>query len=301
MKNLIWQIDGYGWTTDDAGKVYPLASKPALSFQFDALYYEPLNTFYVYQGARHDLTADQITECTNFINAQTQQTQQLVMGVDNRGKYLGWVTADKAYKQVSNSPWTNDPTRYDFNLNAWLLIKAVDSTGKYIGNVDMDAANFFQDVQSVPPNSFDIWDFTAKGWKDGRTLDQLKSDLCDNIDSLADEQALHYVTQGWTQGARYQQKLQQCQDYKTAGYPNSDTPASIDASTYPYVYWESNQTGQTGKVMADGVLQQGLGWATRGGMIEGYRIGGKKNVKAATTAAAAQTAHDTAITDIGNV
>lgn len=281
MKNLIWQLDGYGWVTDDAGAVFPLQAKPALSFAFEALYLEQTNCFYLAEGQRHDLTDAQVEECNTFIDAQPKIVQALVMGVNSRGKYLGMVPANEAYRQVDAAPYSNDHMRFDFNTNTWLLVKAVDKDGNYLGNVDLDDPRYFKDVQSVPPFAFAIWDFAANNWKDGRTLDQLKTDLSNQLDLLADQTALAFISPGQTQTARYEAKRQQCQAYKDAGYPYSAFPAQIDPHVYPYVYWEANQTGQLGQQMADNCLAQAQAWADKGGRIEGYRIGGKKAINVA--------------------
>lgn len=281
MKNLIWQADGHGWVTDDTGTIFPLQAKPVLSFAFDALYLEQTNSFYLTNGQQQDLTDAQVTECNTFIDAQPKIVQALVMGVDSRGKYLGLAPANQVYRQVDGAPYSNDHMRFDFNTNSWLLVKAIDKDGNYIGNVDLDDPRYFKDVQSVPPFAYAVWDFTADKWIDGRTLDQLKIDLCNDLDTLADQTALKYISPGQTQTARYEAKRQQCQAYKDAGYPYSAYPAQIDASLYPYVYWEANQTRQTGQQMADNCLRQAQAWADKGGRIEGYRIGGKNAIKAA--------------------
>lgn len=302
MKSLIWQIDNYGWSTDDSGIVYPLATKPEFSFSFDALYHEPLNDFFVLGGTRNQLTAAQITEIENFIATVPQLNAALAEMVDAKGMYLGRVPANTpGATKVNSAPWSNDPMRYDFNTQSWILVKAVDSNGNYLGNVALNDSRFYEDVQSVPQYTWQVWDFTAKDWKDGRTLAQLQAALGVQLDVLADQAALRYVTGGQTQSARYQEKLSQCQAYKAAGYPNSATPSSIDSNLYPYVYWESNQTGQAGQAMADSVIAQANAWSVKGGMIEGYRIGGKKAINAATDAAGANTIFNTYANDLGSI
>lgn len=299
MKNLIWQSDNYGWTTDDSGIVYPLSAKPAFSFQFDALYFEPLNQFFVMAGARTELSAAQITEIENFITTVPQTQAASVRAVDARGKYLGLVPANTPnITQVPSAPYSSDNLRWDFNTNFWIKIQAVDKNGVYLGNVSLDDPNFYQDVQSVPTAPFMVWDFTLKAWKDGRAVTQIQEDLCLALDTLADTVALKYVTPGFTQTARYMVKLQQAQAYKADGYPNSLNPGQIDSLKYPYVYWETNQKYArdktvTGQSLADMVIQQGTAWDAKGAMIEGYRTTGKEAIMAAGDIPTAQAAYDT--------
>lgn len=301
MRNLIWTSNNYGWVTNDAGQVLPLPEKPALSFAFDAIYLEQTNQFKLVGNERIDLTDAEITECNSFIDAHQELVPQLIMGVSEKGKYLGWVTPDKAYKQVLHAPSGAENYRYDFNTGDWIYIRAVNADGAYVGNVAVDDPQYAAEVPSLPPFPYSVWDFTVKDWKDGRTLEQLKADLCNQLDALADQRSLKYVTPGVTQAARYQQKISQCQAYKAAGYPYSAYPQQIDPTDYPYIYWEANQTGQTGQAMADNCIRQAAAWDDKGGQLEGYRVGGKTAINKAADSTSAQAAYDTAAKSIGTV
>jgi len=109
------------------------------------------------------------------------------------------------------------------------------------------------------------------------------------IDNIAENTRLKYITSGSGQSNTYAEKASQAQKYKDAGYP-------ADTTGYELVQAEANATGDTPTVSADSILAIRATWLLIAADIEEERRRGKINVDAAVDAAAVTIAKDAAIT-----
>lgn len=167
MNTLTWVgTEGY---IDNGTTKGNLAIKPALSFAYDALYYEPAdgNAFCVVSGVKTPLTTNDINSVSGYLAGFTGG-DLLVQGVDATGLYVGFKQKSAVTAIVIAPPPNSEFWRWDFTLGQYVHIQGVDSAGNYLGNVAI--GTYFKDVGIAPPR-LDIgmqWSFTTNSWVDVR-------------------------------------------------------------------------------------------------------------------------------------
>lgn len=116
------------------------------------------------------------------------------------------------------------------------------------------------------------------------TLDQVKAELCAQIDADAGRERAAYITVAPGQEMTYMEKRAEAVAYVEAADP--------DPADYPLLSAEAAATGQTIAAVAAIVIAQYEAWRVIGSAIEGVRMGGKATVNAAVDLAGAQAAYD---------
>lgn len=104
------------------------------------------------------------------------------------------------------------------------------------------------------------------------------------VDTLAGQIRLKYITSIPGQDATYLSKLTDAQAYKTAGYPAIATPPT----SYLWVYAEytvmlETNSSATTQQAADFIISTAASWDQIGSQIEGARRLAKNTIAAATT------------------
>lgn len=117
------------------------------------------------------------------------------------------------------------------------------------------------------------------------SLSAIKSSLKGQIDSLAENERLKYITPGAGQAMTYQQKVDEARAFKNASSPN--------AADYPVLSSEVGITAETLSEVADVVLAAFAQWQQIGAAIEAVRLGAKRDIDAAADEAAARVIVDT--------
>ncbi|QGA56148.1 hypothetical protein [Brucella sp. 2280] len=120
----------------------------------------------------------------------------------------------------------------------------------------------------------------AAGQAHPLSLDQIKMDIKYTIDSAAEGERLKYITPGAGQAMTYSQKVVEAQAFKVASDPQ--------AADYPILSSEVGITAATLAEVADVVIAAFRQWQQIGAVIEGIRLGAKRDVEAATDEAAAR-------------
>lgn len=115
-------------------------------------------------------------------------------------------------------------------------------------------------------------------------LSRLKLDLKLRVDATAEDERLKYITPGNGQAMTYQQKVAEAQAFKAASNPR--------ASDYPILSSEVGITAETLAEVADIVLAAFAQWQQIGALIEGIRLGAKRDIDAAEDEAAVRTIVD---------
>lgn len=121
-------------------------------------------------------------------------------------------------------------------------------------------------------------------------LSALQVSLCSQIDATADQ--VYVAIGGPSPGrlAEYQQAGNDAQAFKAAGYPAARVPSTIAC-------W-ATASGMTAQAAADNIIATAAAWVNVLEGIREARLVGKSNVNKATTTADAQSAANTAISQI---
>ncbi|MGZ8172572.1 hypothetical protein [Methylobacter sp.] len=122
-----------------------------------------------------------------------------------------------------------------------------------------------------------------------KSLAELKEDAYQRIDRLAGDVCAQYVTVATAQELRYQAKRADARAYIAADYP-------ADATVYPWVKREAEETGLTYAQKADEIEATAALWDTIGSTIESKRVGAKRLVNLAGSQAEIRTAEQDFIT-----
>jgi hypothetical protein len=113
------------------------------------------------------------------------------------------------------------------------------------------------------------------------TIDGVKQRACDVIDAAAGAARARFVTTTPMQDGTYTLKFAQAEAYLAAGAP-------ADASPFPWIALEAQETGRTPAEAAQRFVDTGTPWTmTIGPLIESKRVGFKDKVTAAETVDAA--------------
>jgi hypothetical protein len=123
---------------------------------------------------------------------------------------------------------------------------------------------------------------------EGERLQQVHDSGLRDIDAKASEVCARFITSGTGQSAVYLTKYEEARAYKAASSPND--------SDYPYIVAEANRRGMNVSDLADEVIATRNAWTSpAGATIEAERVGGKQDVRAASTADDKRAAADAAI------
>lgn len=112
-----------------------------------------------------------------------------------------------------------------------------------------------------------------------RPIAEQKQEFLLQIDELAGEKRLQYITDGAGQEVTYTAKLADAQAYILAGYP-------ADVTSYHWIDAEATATNNTPTNVADFIVYTAHAWAEVGSKIEGARQAAKIGVNNATTVSA---------------
>ncbi|APX70547.1 MULTISPECIES: hypothetical protein [unclassified Brucella] len=112
------------------------------------------------------------------------------------------------------------------------------------------------------------------------SLADIKRQLAKQVDAAAESERLNYITPGNGQAMTYQQKVAEAQAFKVA-----INPQPVD---YPTLSSEVGITADTLDEIANIVLSAFAQWQQIGGMIEGIRLGAKRDIDAAQDEATAR-------------
>lgn len=116
-----------------------------------------------------------------------------------------------------------------------------------------------------------------------KPLDQLKNEAAINVDTLAGQTRLKYITATPGQESTYTAKLADAKAYIADGYPQ-------DASPYVWVDAEAIATGFTPAQIADLIIATSNQWMMVGAHIEGARLAAKQQISGADSAVAIRAA-----------
>ena len=175
-----FQTHGFVWVQSPGAILAPngvrlVHEKPVFSFAYDALYCEPTLCHRVVGNNENALTALQIAEVQNYIEAQLS-LPLIVNGVDAEGRYLSDVPEDQVVRTVSNPPPTAGTWRFDFERaeqfpgDHWKQAICLDADGRYIGNVEEGEWAALADTLPPPPQLGEDWRWVDGAWIDARPL-----------------------------------------------------------------------------------------------------------------------------------
>lgn len=128
-----------------------------------------------------------------------------------------------------------------------------------------------------------------------RDLAVVRASAATAIDAAAAEASARHLTVGACQETRYALKYECARDY-LAVLAAGETPT---ASAACFVTAEAEASGLTALEVAQAIVAAGDAWQVVAVRIEAARLGGKRAVAAATDAAAAIAARDTALATLG--
>lgn len=140
------------------------------------------------------------------------------------------------------------------------------------------------------PTDTDVNNFYASYLAHPDRLVEQKTEAKRLVDEAAEVARLRYVTTGSAQAMVYLRKETEADAYKLAGYPAVGSP-----NEYPHLTQEAANTGQTEQQVADLIIATRDLWIEKSALIEGERMGGKKNVDDAADESAVDTARDNAV------
>jgi len=166
---------------------------------------------------------------------------------------------------------------------------------EYAGSASVDECSYDPVGEILTVNDIDqtaldgaFTNYTASYAADTTYIDAQKAEAKISVDVSASTQRAKYITIGYGQEMTYLQKLQEAEDYKTAGYP-------ADMTGYEFVEAEKNAIAGTGQDAADSIIATAAAWKVKGIAIEEERRTGKIAVDAAADVAAVESARDAAI------
>lgn len=116
-----------------------------------------------------------------------------------------------------------------------------------------------------------------------KPLSEQKAETIIEIDEIAGQKRLQYITSAPGQEVTYTAKLTDALAYKAAGYPE-------DVTTYPWIASESSATGQTPLAVTNLIIYTANLWTLVGSRIEGARQAAKIAVNTATSVTDIRTA-----------
>lgn len=124
----------------------------------------------------------------------------------------------------------------------------------------------------------------------GPTLAELQANASNQIDAAAGQARGKYVTVTSMQSAVYEMKYDEAVAYQAATNPV--------ATDYPHLNAEATQTNTPIATVAANVISTRNAWVQVSAKIEGYRLGGKAEVNAATDADGVQAALTAALANL---
>jgi hypothetical protein len=124
-----------------------------------------------------------------------------------------------------------------------------------------------------------------------RPLPQCKAEAAAEVDKVAGETRLRFITTSPGQEATYTAKLNDAKAYIAAGYPTDTTP-------YIWIATEAAKTGSTPQIVADLIVYTSNLWSAVGAQIEGSRQMAKQSITGAINAVQVRVAVQLFITEM---
>jgi hypothetical protein len=177
-----------------------LTEIPKFSFDYDTIQFNTalnLNDK-TYKNEQIILNQSEIQEITQFI----QNYRFKVWRISANGTCDGQFYIDEcannlyAYCPPPNLP---DNYYYDSETENWNYIHGVDVNGKYLGNVPYVQCTTIAD--KAPNFDYEKWDSQNKIWYDSRTLDDVKTDSINSMNSsiaLLEQWGVLYQGVAWS-------------------------------------------------------------------------------------------------------
>ena len=278
MNLMLTWVNGSGVVQSTTQRAQ-LMQKPALSFLFDAIYYEPgaNNFFYTSGPDEYVMTPEQITEVDQFI-ATYDFGVLLVHGVDADGVYLGMGVDGDFSHNVPSAPPSDGFYVWDFAGSSWRYILGVNANGEFLGNVEYRYAESL--VPHEPPASHYRWDFGEAKWYDPRPLSTVKAEAHKLVDLEAGETRKTYITFAPGQAETYIMKATQAKEFLDDAAPDVNNYPMIKAEYEVLVKYEPTVTPNDAALYILSTQQQ---WLMLAAAVEKVRRMAKEDVTRATT------------------
>lgn len=168
------------------------------------------------------------------------------------------------------NPFTGEVTEEFTNIEE--LVYGVDSAGNFLGLVPKGTE--YVVVPGAPSNDRFKWDFVTNSWKYTETLAEIKQQALTDIDAVAGNTRLRYITDVPGQQAVYLIKLEQAKAYL------QDVNATV-----PYIVAEAEVLNVSLAIAAQQIVDRANIWNNVvGPQIEGIRRKNKLAIEAATNA-----------------
>lgn len=279
MNLMLTWVNGSG-VVQNTTQAAALTQKPALSFLFDAIYYEPdaNNFFYTSGPDGYVMTPEQITEVDQFV-ANYDFGVLLVHGVDNDGVYLGYGVDGDFPHNVPDAPPGDGFYVWDFGTpGAWKYILGVNSNGEFLGNVELD--KLYAQVPHEPPAQHYEWDFGESKWYDPRPLSVVKGEAAQAVDMEAGETRKTYITFAPGQAETYIMKATEAKEFLAATAPDVNNYPMVKAEYEVLVKYDDTIIPADA---ANYIVATQTQWLTLAAAVEKVRRMAKEDISRATT------------------
>lgn len=185
---LIWNEKDNLGRAGDSQLMTDVGSKPALSFDFDTLYYEPDTNvrFKIFNGIQTDLTDAECSACEDAIKEIVANADYPVQAYDSDGIFKGTILKSEAETQKLG--WCLDKPDHPAS-------KRVDDTWERVVAVIRDTGILIEMPESIcqlclltftqkewdafptrPKTPHETWDFVKEIWRDKRTLAETQAE-----------------------------------------------------------------------------------------------------------------------------
>lgn len=149
-------------------------------------------------------------------------------------------------------------------------------------------------VEDVEQQTLDVSLTNYQAVHDSLYLARIKTSATTDIDRMAENIRLKYITGGAGQALVYNEKAEESADYIAAGSP-------ADLTNYPFIQAEANATGKSATQCANDILAQKAAWITKGAQIEQVRIGAKTTIDLATSIVEVELEKVTALSELSSL
>jgi len=152
-----------------------------------------------------------------------------------------------------------------------------------------------RDLPLLPdqPDEYHRWDGRQWVEQSAHKLAEIEAHSLGLIDANASDVRTRFITSGDGQDGTYIAKRDEARAYQHDSDPT--------AADYPWLEAEAARRGMTISALADEVLARQAAWVDAGKRIEAERVGGKADVRAASTAGGKRTAADNAIAALDRI
>jgi hypothetical protein len=218
IKALIWY--GQNGLIVSGGRKDHLSAKPDLPFTFDALYFEPTQTWYSEGESRRTLTPELQQVCEAFVDAYAFDIlpEPHVHLVDGNGLYKGLGRPGDGI--VVGPPPSDGVYRWDGKAEIWNRVMGADIEGRFVID-DVEAIV----LETPPPPDSQIWwrwDELAQEWKDKRSLRDIHRECISTLMDMIQSVRFGILEQRGSQNYIYLLKEEEAAAYMAAGSPEFD-------------------------------------------------------------------------------